>query len=101
MDIQDEQRVALRLCVHLSKTLAETYDLMKQEYGDEFLAKPTVKRWHKDYSEGHETVGLASRGESNPTVITQVNTNTVAAGIKEDCHTSTRSLEAIRGLFNK
>ncbi len=44
MDIQEEQHAAIRFCVHLSKTLAETYDLRKQAYGDECLAKPTVKR---------------------------------------------------------
>ncbi len=81
--------------VCLSKTAAETYDLMKQEYSDECSAKSNVKQLYKDYFEGREAVGLASHGGSKPTVAIQVNINKVAVVIEEDRHTSTRSLEAI------
>ncbi len=43
MDIQDEQHTAIRFWVCLSKTLAETYDLMKQANSDECLAKVSLK----------------------------------------------------------
>ncbi len=42
IDIQYEQCVAILFCVHLSKMPTETYDLMKQVYGDECLAEWTV-----------------------------------------------------------
>ncbi len=68
---------------------------MRQAYGDEYLGKATVKRWLRDYTKSHKMVRLAPHGETKPSVIIDVNINTVSVAVNEDRHVSTRSFEAI------
>ncbi len=95
MAVQDEQHMVIRFCVRLSKMPVETYDLMKQVYDDECLAKRLwndgIKITLKDVKQWDWLLGE----EAKPTVITQVNIDKVATAIDEDHHTSTWSLKAI------
>ncbi len=71
-------------CVRLKKQPVETYALLQLVYGAQCLSRPTVKIWHKLYSEGSMKVGVVPCGSTKRTVATEVNVNTVVAAIQED-----------------
>lgn len=51
-----EQRVNVKFCVKLGKTPSETYQMMKQAYGDVCMSKHSVIEWHRKFRKGREVV---------------------------------------------
>jgi hypothetical protein len=51
-----DQRAAIKFCVKLKKTATETFEMLKSEYGEEFLSRTNVFEWHKRFKEGPESL---------------------------------------------
>ena len=51
-----EQRYAVNFCFKLGKSASETFQLIKQAYGDDALSRTRVFEWHKMFKEGRELV---------------------------------------------
>ena len=49
-------RYAIKFCVKLGKNAAETFEMIKTAYGETFMSRATVFRWHKKFQEGREEV---------------------------------------------
>ncbi len=72
--------------------------LLQQAYNAQCLLRPTVKGWHRLYSEDSTKLGVVPRGLTKRTVATVVNVNTVAATIQKDRHLSIRKLESMLNI---
>ena len=51
-----EQRCAIKFRVKLGKTGIETFNKLKQAYGDHALSRSQVFKWYKTFSEGRESI---------------------------------------------
>lgn len=51
-----EQRWAIKFCTKLDKNAAETYELLRQDYGESALLCVQVTRWVKKFKEGQKGV---------------------------------------------
>jgi [histone H3]-lysine36 N-dimethyltransferase SETMAR len=51
-----EQRHAIKFCVKLKKTATQTYEMIKEAYGDAAASRSTVFEWHKLFREGRDLV---------------------------------------------
>ncbi|KAJ8941770.1 hypothetical protein NQ318_006427 [Aromia moschata] len=51
-----EQRMAIKFCVKLEKSAAETIPMLKKAFGVDCLSDRQIFRWHKAFAEGREDV---------------------------------------------
>jgi hypothetical protein len=51
-----EQRVNVKFCVKLQKSLSETLEMLKTVYGESAMSKSNSFKWHKRFREGREDV---------------------------------------------
>ncbi|KAJ8938245.1 hypothetical protein NQ318_001778 [Aromia moschata] len=49
-----EQRMAIKFCVKLEKSAAETIPMLKKAFGVDCLSDRQIFRWHKAFAEGRE-----------------------------------------------
>ena len=47
-----EQRANIKFCVKLEKKFAETYELMKEVYGDNCMSRAQVYTWFTRFKNG-------------------------------------------------
>jgi hypothetical protein len=47
-----EQRCAIKFCVKLGESTTVTYEKLQRAYGERFLPRAQVFRWHKSFLEG-------------------------------------------------
>ncbi len=97
MNARSEEHAAIKFCICLNKSGAETVTLLHQAYQDECLWCSTILRWHHTFVEGRDSAALTPHGEQPATAMLPFNVNTVSVVIEEDCRLSTRK---IAGPFN-
>jgi len=51
-----EQRANIKFCFKLGKTAAETVELMRQVYGDNYLSRAQIFRWYARFKSCVETI---------------------------------------------
>ena len=51
-----EQRYAVKFCVKLGKSTAETFAMLNTAYGDVAMKRATCFRWHKRFKNGRLSV---------------------------------------------
>jgi len=51
-----EQCCMIKFCVKLNENATETYEKLKQAYGEHALSREQVFRWHKAFLDGRESV---------------------------------------------
>ncbi|KAJ8948846.1 hypothetical protein NQ318_013498 [Aromia moschata] len=56
-----EQRMAIKFCVKLEKSAAETIPMLKKAFGVDCLSDRQIFRWHKAFAEGREDVNNENR----------------------------------------
>ncbi|KAJ8942455.1 hypothetical protein NQ318_002668 [Aromia moschata] len=56
-----EQRMAIKFCVKLEKSAAETIPMLKKTFGVDCLSNRQIFRWHKAFAEGREDVNDEDR----------------------------------------
>ncbi|KAJ8961461.1 hypothetical protein NQ318_014709 [Aromia moschata] len=59
-----EQRMAIKFCVKLAKSAAETIPILKKAFGVDCLSDRQIFRWHKAFAEGREDVNDEKRAGS-------------------------------------
>ena len=57
LSVNVKQSMNVKFCVKLGKSAAETYDLLKKVYGDEYLCRTQVFEWFKRFKEEREEIG--------------------------------------------
>ncbi|KAJ8933794.1 hypothetical protein NQ318_001524 [Aromia moschata] len=56
-----EQRMAIKFCVKLEKSAAETIPMLKKAFGVDCLSDRQIFRWHKAFAEGREDINDENR----------------------------------------
>ncbi len=95
MDIKSEQHAAIRFCVHLNKTGAETVALLCEAYQEERLGRSMIRQWPHAFVKGRQSTTLIPHGQQPATATTPINVDMVSMMIKEDCHWSMRKIPVI------
>jgi len=60
MCVSTEQRICIKFCFKIGKTATETYQLLRQAYGEDAMGRTQVFDWFRRFKEGTTSV------ESNP-----------------------------------
>jgi len=68
-----EQRCAIKFCVKLEENGIETFNKLKQAYGEHALSRSQVFKWFKVFSEGRESIKYEPR--SGRTSISKTDNN--------------------------
>ena len=67
-----EQRINIKFCVKLGKTVTETLKMLRDVYGDSSMSRTKVFKWHKRFVEGKEDDPKPGRPcTSNPDISAQ------------------------------
>jgi len=51
-----ELRCAIKFCVKLGETVIETFNKLKQAFGEHASSRSQVFKWYKAFSEGRESI---------------------------------------------
>ena len=78
-----EQRCAINFCVKLGETAIETFNKLKQAYGEHTLSRSQVFKGYKAFSEGRESIKNEPRS-GRPTSKTDNNVEIVGALVRSD-----------------
>ena len=79
-----EQRCAIKICVKLGETGIETFNKLKQAYGEHALLRSQVFKWFKAFSEGCESIEDEPRSGRPSTSKTDNNVEIVGALVRSD-----------------
>jgi len=87
-----EQRCAVTFCVKLGKTGIETFNKLKQAYGEHAMSRSQVFKWYKAFSEGRESIKDEPRSGRLSTSKTDNNVEIVRALVRSDRRLTVRMI---------
>ena len=87
-----KQRCAIKFCVKLGETGIETFNKLKQVYGEHALLRSQVFKWYKAYSEGHESIKDEPCSGRPSTSKTDNNVEIVRALVRSDRRLTVRMI---------
>ena len=87
-----EQRCAIKFCVKLGETGIETFNKLKQAYGEHALSRSQVFKWYKAFSEGRESIKDEPRSGRPSTSKTDNNVEIVRALVRSDRRLTVRMI---------
>ena len=79
-----EQYVKIKFLTKLGKSATETYNLLREVYGDQYLSRTQVFEWFKKFMEGREDVGNDPKSGRPSTAKAQKNVEKVARIFRGD-----------------
>ena len=56
MSVFHEQRICVKLCVKIAKSVTETFEMMKIVFGEEVMCRTQTYEWWKCFKEGRTSV---------------------------------------------
>jgi transposase len=56
MDQRKEQRLCIKFCANLGKSVTETLEMIQQGFGDQSLSRAQVFQWHARFKTGRTSV---------------------------------------------
>jgi len=86
-----EQRCAIKFCVKIGETGIETFNKLKQAYGEHALSRSQVFKWYKAFSEGRESIKHEPRS-GRSTSKTDNNVELVRALVRSDLRLTVRMI---------
>ncbi|XP_025417115.1 protein GVQW3-like [Sipha flava] len=95
-----EQRCAIRFCLKLGHSATETFQKLKQAYGESFLSRAQVFRWFKVFSEGRELIEDEPRSGRPSTAKNDENDIRVRELVRFDRRLTVRIIGEQLGLFH-
>ena len=87
-----EARYAIKFCVKLGKSAAETSEMLTTAYGPSFMSQATIYRWHRRFREGREQVRDDDRSGRERDVRTPELIDQIELFLNEDRHASLRAI---------
>ena len=87
-----EQRCAIKFCVELGETGIETFNKLKQAYGEHAFSRSQVFKWYKAFSEGRESIKDEHRSGRPSTSKTDNNVEIVRALVQSDRRLTVRMI---------
>ncbi|KAJ8947417.1 hypothetical protein NQ318_009623 [Aromia moschata] len=90
-----EQRMAIKFCVKLEKSAAETIPMLKKAFGVDCLSDRQIFRWRKAFAEGREDVNDENRAGRPSTSSSDDNVKRVRDLLNTDRRLSVRFSETL------
>ena len=84
----DKQRVCIKFCVRLGKTGSETYEMLKQAFGDSCMSRSRTFEWFGRFKKGRTSIANDDRSGRPSTATTPSKVEQVRVAVSQDrCHT--------------
>jgi len=80
----DEQRVCIKFCVRLGKTGSETFEMLKQAFGDSCMSRSRTFEWFGRFKSGRTSAANDDRSGRAGTATTPSKVEEVRAAVKQD-----------------
>ena len=94
-----EQWYAIKICVEINKSATDIFDSLTEAYGDAFLSRTMIFKWHKAFKEGRENVEYDPRSGLPISSTNNQNVEVVRAVMAEACRLSVRMIAQETGLI--
>jgi len=88
-----EQKANIKFCFKIGKTFTETFQLMKQVYGDDCLSRTRVHEWFQRFQSGREDINDNEHVGQPKSVITENSIETAREFIKNHPKSSLKFME--------
>ena len=83
----DEQRVCIKFCVRLGKTGSETFEMLKQAFGDSCMSRSRTFEWFGRFKNGRTSTANDDRSGRPSTATTPSKVEQVRAAVNQDRRT--------------
>ena len=80
----DEQRVCIKFCVRLGKTGIETFEMLKQAFGDSCMSRNRTSEWFGRFKNGRTSTANDHRSGRPSTATTPSKVEQVRAAVNQD-----------------
>jgi len=94
----DEQRVCIKFCVRLGKTGSETFEMLKQTFGDSCMSRSRTFEWFGSFKIGRTSTANDDRSGRPSTATTPSKVEQVRAAVNQDRRRTIRDLCAEVGI---
>jgi len=94
----DKQRVCIKFCVRLGKTGTETFEMLKQAFGDSCMSRSQTFEWFGRFKNGRISTANDDRSGRTSMVTTPSKVEQVRAAVNQDCHCTIHNLCAEVGI---
>jgi len=80
----DEQKVCIKFCVRLGKTGSETFEMLKQAFGDSYMSRSRTFEWFGRFKNGRTSTTNDDRSGRPSTATTPSKVAQVRAAVNQD-----------------
>ena len=94
----DEQRVCIKFCVRLGKTGSETFEMLKQAFGDSCMSRSRTFEWFGRFKNGRISTANDERSGRPSTATTPSKVEQVRAAVNQDRRRTIHDLCAEVGI---
>ena len=94
----DEQRVFIKFCVRLGKTGSETFEMLKQAFGDSCMSRSRTFEWFGRFKNGRTSTANDDRSGRPSTATTPSKVEQVRAAVNQDRRRTVHDLCAVVGI---
>lgn len=95
---QFEQRANIKFCQKLGKSPSETFNMIKQVYGDEAFGRSAVFKWHQRFAQGRDSLEDDDRSGRPKAVRTERKIEEVATLVRANRSQSVDDIAAAVGI---
>lgn len=93
MTEREDQRICIKFCFKLGKTIVETIEMIKQAFGNDSMTDCNIRVWYNRFKSGRETVASDPRSGRPASSNSPENVEKVRAAIVKDSRLTVRELE--------
>ena len=94
----EEQRECIKFCVRLGKTGSETFEMLKQAFGDSCMSRSRTFEWFGRFKNGRTSTANDDRSGRPSTATTPSKVEQVRAAVNLDHHCTIHDLCAEIGI---
>jgi len=94
----DEQRVCIKFCMRLGKMGSETFEMLKQAFGDSCMSRSRTFEWFGRFKNGRTSSAIDDRSGRPSTATTPSEVEQVRAAVNQDHHRTKHDLCAEVGI---
>jgi histone-lysine N-methyltransferase SETMAR len=100
MDVKLEQRANIKFCMKLSKSRAETFEMIQRAYINRAMSRARCFEWHARFKRGRTSLEDDKRSGQPSTSSTPKNVETIRRFVHEDCRRTINDIATIVNVSN-